>query len=73
LIHSIGSISAIASEKKIFLDFPILSCVNTMTCGGNNLGFQIGIKSPYFLEDLQMIIPGQFGFNCPSGLTEEAF
>jgi hypothetical protein len=20
-----------------------------------------------------MIIPGQFGFNCPSGLTEEAF
>jgi hypothetical protein len=26
-----------------------------------------------FLEDLQMIIPGQFGFNCPSGLREEAF
>ena len=26
-----------------------------------------------FLEDLQMIIPGQFGFNCLSGLREEAF
>jgi hypothetical protein len=35
-----------------------------MTCGGSHLGFPI---------DLQMIIPGQFGFNCPSGLREEAF
>jgi hypothetical protein len=26
-----------------------------------------------FVEDLPMIIPGQFGFNCPSGLREEAF
>jgi hypothetical protein len=25
------------------------------------------------LYDLPMIIPGQFGFNCPSGLREEAF
>jgi hypothetical protein len=25
------------------------------------------------LEDLPMIIPGQFGFNCPSGFREEAF
>jgi len=30
-------------------------------------------KNPNFLEDIQMIIPGQFGFNCPSGLREEAF
>jgi hypothetical protein len=29
---------------------------------------RIGIKNPNFLEDLQ--IPGQFGFNCPSGLRE---
>ena len=35
-------------------------------------GFRISIKNPTFLEDLQMIIPGQFGFNCPSGLREEA-
>jgi hypothetical protein len=44
-----------------------------MTCGGSHLGFRIGIKNPNFLEHLQMIIPGQFGFNCPSGLREEAF
>jgi hypothetical protein len=30
-------------------------------------------KNLNFVEDLQMIIPGQFGFNCPSGLREEAF
>jgi hypothetical protein len=33
----------------------------------------IGIKSIKFVEDLPMIIPGQFGFNCPSGFREEAF
>ena len=43
-----------------------------MSCSGSHLGFRIGIKNPNFLEDLQMIIPGQFGFNCPSGLREEA-
>jgi hypothetical protein len=64
---------AIVSEKKIFLYFPIWSCVNTMTCGGSHLGFQIDIKSSNFLEYLQMIIPGQFGFNCPSVLREETF
>jgi hypothetical protein len=69
----LGSISAIASEKNIFLYFPIWSCVNTMTCGGSHLGFPIGIKNIYFVEDLPMIIPVQFGFNCPSGFREEDF
>jgi hypothetical protein len=36
-------------------------------------GFPIGIKNLYFVEDLPMIIHGQFGFNCPSGFREEAF
>jgi hypothetical protein len=31
------------------------------------------IKDIQFVEDLPMIIPGQFGFNCPSGFREEAF
>ena len=44
-----------------------------MSCGGSHLGFQIGIKNSEFVEDLPMIIPGQFGFNCPSGFREEAF
>jgi hypothetical protein len=42
-----------------------------MSCIGSHLGFRISIKKKNFLEDLQ--IPGQFGFNCPSGLREEAF
>jgi hypothetical protein len=43
-----------------------------MSCGGGHLGFPIGIKNREFVEDLPMIIPGQFGFNCPSGFREEA-
>jgi hypothetical protein len=35
-----------------------------MYCGGSHLGFPIGIKNIKFVEDLPMIIPGQFGFNC---------
>jgi hypothetical protein len=30
-------------------------------------------KKNNFVEDLPMIIPGQFGLNCPSGFREEAF
>ena len=45
-----------------------------MSCGGGHLRFPIGIKNLNFVvEDLSMIIPGQFGFNCPSGLREQAF
>ena len=44
-----------------------------MTCGCSHLGLPIGIKNRNFVEDLPMIIPGQFGFNCPSGFREEAF
>jgi hypothetical protein len=44
-----------------------------MYCGGGHLGFLIGIKNTHFVEDLSMIIRGQFGFNCPSGFREEAF
>jgi hypothetical protein len=41
-----------------------------MYCGGGHLGFPIGISNRNFVEDLPMIIPGQFGFNCPSGFRE---
>ena len=44
-----------------------------MSCGGGHLGFPIGIKNTHLVEDLPMIIPGQFGFNYPSGFREEAF
>ena len=65
-MHNLGSISAIASKKKIVLYFPIWSCVNTMAVGGSHLGFRIGMKNSNFLEDLQMIIHGQFGFKVIS-------
>jgi hypothetical protein len=44
-----------------------------MSCGGGHLGFPIDIKNLKCAEDLPMIIPGQFGFNCPSGFREDAF
>ena len=44
-----------------------------MSCGGGHLEFPIGKKNINFVEDLPMIIPGQFGFNYPSGFREEAF
>jgi hypothetical protein len=43
-----------------------------MSCGGGHLGYPIGIKNTHLVEDLPMIIPGQFGINYPSGFREEA-
>jgi hypothetical protein len=48
-------------------------CQSKIQDGHHRSGFQIGIKNVKFVEDLPMIIPGQFGFNCPSGFIEEAF
>jgi hypothetical protein len=44
-----------------------------MSCSGGHLGFSIGIKNRKLVEEFPMIIPGQFGFNCPSGFREEVF
>jgi hypothetical protein len=44
-----------------------------MSFSGSHLGFPIGIKNDKCVDDLPMIIPGQFGFNCPSGFREEEF
>jgi hypothetical protein len=35
-----------------------------MYYGGGHPGYPINIKNINFVEDLPMIIPGQFGFNC---------
>jgi hypothetical protein len=56
----------------IFEHFPIGSNVNLCPAVVAILDFRSALKNN-FLKDLQMIIPGQFGFNCPSGLREEAF
>jgi hypothetical protein len=44
-----------------------------MSCGGGHLEFSIVIKNSNLVKDIPMIIPGQFGFNCPSGFREEDF
>jgi hypothetical protein len=44
-----------------------------MSCGGGHLGLPISIKNRKFVEELPMIIPGQFDFNCSSGFREEGF
>jgi hypothetical protein len=31
------------------------------------------INNNNFVENLPMIIPGQLGFNCPSGFRKEVF
>ena len=72
-MHSLGSISAIASEKKIFLYFPIWPCVNTMTCGGGHLGFQIITKNTNLIRDHSMIIHAQNGFIQLSSFEEKDF
>jgi hypothetical protein len=41
-----------------------------MYCSGDHLGFPIGIKNTHFVEDLPMIIPGQFGFNYLDGTLQ---
>ena len=73
-MHSLALIIFVVSEKKAFEHFPIGSNVNLCpACGGGHLGFPIGIKNTHLVEDLPMIISGQFGFNYPSGFREEAF
>jgi hypothetical protein len=42
-----------------------------MSCGGGHLGFPIGIKNRKFVEDLPMIIPGQFRFSQFISFREE--
>jgi hypothetical protein len=36
-------------------------------------GKKVFLKNKKFVEDLPMIIPGEFGFNGPSGFREETF
>jgi hypothetical protein len=51
---------------------PMGKCSNAFFSETTNM-----IKAKLYIivhvEDLPMIIPGQFGFNCSSGLREEAF
>jgi hypothetical protein len=55
----------IVSEKKAFEHFSIGFNVNLCPAVAAILNFRSALKKKNFVEDLPMIIPGQFGFNCP--------
>jgi hypothetical protein len=62
---------------RLTLD-PMGKCSNAFFSETTNmieakLYMNVHIKKRNFVEDLLMIIPWQFGFNCPSGFREEAF
>jgi hypothetical protein len=59
-MYSLALIIYEVSEKKAFEHFPIGSNVNLCPGSGGHLGFPIGIKNLNFVEDLPMIILGQF-------------
>jgi hypothetical protein len=56
---------AATAIHRLTLD-PMGKCSN-----GGHLGFPIGIKNIKVVENLPMIIPGQFGFICPSDQTAQ--
>jgi hypothetical protein len=58
---------AATAIHRLTLD-PMGKCSNAFFSETTN----IGIKNIKFVEDLPMIIPGQFGFNWPSGFREKA-
>jgi hypothetical protein len=72
-MYSLALIIFVVSEKKAFEHFPIGSNVNLCPAVAAILNFRSANKNRNFVEDLPMIIPGQFGFNYPSGFREEAF
>jgi hypothetical protein len=61
---------AATAIHRLTLD-PMGKCSNAFFSETTNI-----IKAKLYMnviEALPMIIPGQFGFNCPSGSREEAF
>jgi hypothetical protein len=63
---------AATAIHRLTLD-PMGKCSNAFFSETTNIRSPIGIKNINFVEDLPMIIPGQFGINYPSGFREEAF
>ena len=70
---SLALIIFVVSEKMAFEHFPIGSNVNLFPAVVAILVFRSAENTENVVEDLPMIIHGQFGFNCPSGFREEAF
>jgi hypothetical protein len=64
---------AATAIHRLTLD-PMGKCSNAFFSETTNMiKAKLYMNVHHFVEDLPMIIPGQFGFNCPSGFREEAF
>jgi hypothetical protein len=61
---------AAITGHRLTLD-PMGKCSNAFFSKTTNM-FKAKLENRNLVEDLPMIIPGQFGFNCPSGFREEA-
>jgi hypothetical protein len=62
---------AATAGHRLTLD-PMGKCSNAFFSETTNM-IKAKLYMKHLVEDLPMIIPGQFGFNCPSGFREEAF
>jgi hypothetical protein len=71
-MYSLALIIFVVSEKKAFEHFPLGSNANLCPAVVAIMDFDRH-QNTLLVEDLPMIIPGQFGLNCPSGFREEAF
>jgi hypothetical protein len=64
---------AATAIHRLTLD-PMGKCSNAFFSETTNIiKAKLYMNVHWMVEDLPMIIPGQFGFNCPSGFREEAF
>jgi hypothetical protein len=66
---------AATAIHRLTLD-PMGKCSNAFFSETTNIikaKLYMNVHWMVFVEDLPMIIHGQFGFNCPSGFREEAF
>jgi hypothetical protein len=63
---------AATAIHRLTLD-PMGKCSNAFFSETTNMIKAKLYKNSTLVKDIPMIIPGQFGFNCPSGFREEAF
>ena len=71
-MYSLAVMICVLPETKPFEHYPLWRNVNLCPAVAAILDFRSEEKR-IFVENLPMIIPGQIGFNCPSGFREEAF
>jgi hypothetical protein len=60
-------------KAKLYMNVHWMVLYNLKVFCSDSLTLDPMGKMLKFVEVLSMIIPGQFGFNCPSGFREKAF